>query len=102
METCLNTGSAEEILNCIENILNSIGQGDCLACICDVIPQMCQKNETMDGQLISNAIENISAHIKVKSEVKLDDVSEIDPEMSCNFFSCAGSILGKLVICYCY
>ena len=41
------TGSAEEVLDCMINILNCTGLGDCNACICDVIPQFNQKVESM-------------------------------------------------------
>ena len=30
--------TAEEVLDCVKNIPNSIGQGECKTCICDVIP----------------------------------------------------------------
>ena len=43
-EEAPDTGTPEEVLTCVENILNSIGQGDCLACICVVIPALCQGN----------------------------------------------------------
>ena len=79
METCLNTGTAEEVLTCVENILNSVGQGDCLACICDVIPALCQANNIIIPETRSQLEEE-----------------ENDSQTSCNFLACAGSILGEL------
>ena len=43
VETCIHTGTAEEVIDGVKNILESIGQGDCKACICDIIPQFCQE-----------------------------------------------------------
>jgi len=43
VETCLDTGSAEEVIECVRNILESIGQGECKDCICDIIPHLCQE-----------------------------------------------------------
>ena len=82
METCLNTGTAEEVLTCVENILNSVGQGDCLACICDVIPALCQANNILIPQ--------------TRSDKEDKDQEEKDSQTSCNFLACAGSILGEL------
>ena len=62
MKTCLETSSGEEVLDCIKNILNSMGQGDCGACICDVFPQACQEKEEM------------------KESLRISDIKEKDPE----------------------
>ena len=88
----MHKGSAEEVLNCVEDILNSNGQADCKACICDVFPQICQKNETTQTE-----IQRIS-DIK-EAKVEVDNVGEErDPQKSCNFLTCTGSILGEFDI----
>ena len=66
----------------MENILNSVGQGDCLACICDVIPALCQGNNIIIPQ--------------TRSELEDKDQEEKDSQTSCNFLACAGSIIGEL------
>ena len=78
-------------MSCVEKILNSAGQGDCKACICEVIPQLCQKNETVptEGQRISGM-----KKVEVRSKVELDDGAEA----SCNFLTCTGPILGEFEI----
>ena len=56
VKTCLHTGSAEEVLDCVKNILDSIGQGDCKECICDIIPSFCKVwNINLDLSLIPPA-----------------------------------------------
>ena len=54
-ETCLSTGSAEEVIDCVKNILESIGQGDCKACICHIIPQFCHDKEKERVSLVKMA-----------------------------------------------
>ena len=65
----------------MENILNSVGQGDCLACICDVIPALCQGNNIIP---------------ETRSEVEDKDQEEKDSQKSCPALACAGYILGEL------
>merc|ERR1712037_104577 len=78
VETCIHTGSAEEVIDCIKNILESTGQGDCKACICNVVPQFCND-------------------MKIEStEAKSLEGSEAE---GCNFLTCAGSILGAVETC---
>ena len=91
METCLNTGTPEEVLTCVENILNSVGQGDCLACICDVIPALCQGNNIIVTE----------DKVETRHEDEDKDEEEKDPQTTCNssnFLNCAGSIGGELDI----
>ena len=47
VETCIHTGSAEEVIDCIKNILESTGKGDCKACICTVVPQFCNDHSML-------------------------------------------------------
>merc|ERR1719312_257252 len=37
------TPAAEEVIECVRNILDSIGHGECKDCICDIIPHLCQE-----------------------------------------------------------
>ena len=102
VETCLHKGgSSEEVLNCIEDILNSNSQGDCKACICDVLPQICQKNQTMQTEIqqISDIKE---AKVEIRSEVEVDNSGNepAQPRLGCNFISCSGSILGEFSTLY--
>merc|ERR1712198_588466 len=62
VKTCLDTSSAEEVLDCVKNILNSVGQGDCGACICDVLPKICQEKE------------------KIKESLRISDIKEKDQQ----------------------
>ena len=73
------------MIDCVKNILESIGQGDCKACICDVIPQFCQEKENEPAEARSLKI----------SVAEDNSETEKDPELSCNFFTCTGAILGK-------
>merc|ERR1711973_468216 len=45
VETCQGTGSAEEVTGRVKNILDSVGQGDCKACICHTVPHFCQEEK---------------------------------------------------------
>ena len=47
------------MIDCVKNILESIGQGDCKACICDIIPQFCQEErlEETTGTGQENAVD---------------------------------------------
>ena len=68
MKTCLDTGSAEEVVDCIKNILNSMGEGDCGTCVCDVIPHVCQeKEEVMLMERISD-IKEKDPEFEIRSE----------------------------------
>ena len=68
MKTCLETSSGEEVLDCIKNILNSMGQGDCGACICDVFPQAClEKEEIPEGLRISD-IKEKDTEVEIRSD----------------------------------
>ena len=86
METCLDTGSAEEVIECVRNILDSIGQGECKDCICDIIPHLCQEKMIVPAkyQKISHSQENTEA--------------ETDSQLSCNFLTCTSSILGEFLL----
>ena len=86
METCLDTGSAEEVIECVRNILDSIGQGECKGCICDIIPHLCQEKMIVPAkyQKISHSQENTEA--------------ETDSQLSCNFLACTSSILGEFLL----
>ena len=55
VETCLKTGSAEEVIDCVKNILESIGKGDCKACICHIIPHFCHDKEKERASLVKMA-----------------------------------------------
>ena len=57
------------MLTCVENILNNIGQGDCLTCICDVY--------------------------YARKITKDEEKEEKSHETSCNFLACGGSVLGE-------
>ena len=37
------------MIDCVKNILESIGEGDCKACICDIIPQFCQEKKIVSA-----------------------------------------------------
>ena len=88
VETCIHTGTAEEVIDCVKNILESIGQGDCKACICDIIPQFCQEKKTVPTEPKS----------KKRSEAEAISETEKEPQLSCNFLTCPAAILGKLSI----
>ena len=85
VETCLHTGSAEEVIDCVKNILESIGKGDCKDCICDIIPQFCQ--------------EKMIEPTETKSLERFEAEAEEDSQLSCNFFTCSGAILGAVETC---
>ena len=76
METCLDTGSADEVMECVRNILDSVGKGECKDCVCDLIPQFCQKKKMVPHNQGNNEVQN-------------------DSQLSCNFLACTSSILGK-------
>ena len=68
MKTCLETSSGEDVLDCIKNILNSMGQGDCGACICDVFPQAClEKEEIPEGLRVSD-IKEKDPEVEIRSD----------------------------------
>ena len=88
VETCIHTGTAEDVIGCVINILQSSGQGECKACICDIIPQFCQEKKIVPTEAKS---EN-------KSGAKDIFETEKEPQLSCNFLTCPAAILGKLSI----
>ena len=68
MKTCLDTGSAEEVVDCIKNILNSMGEGDCGACVCDVIPAFCQEKEEIKESLRKSDTKEKDPEVEVRSD----------------------------------
>ena len=38
------------MIDCVKNILESNGQGDCKACICHIIPMFCHDKETVSAE----------------------------------------------------
>ena len=68
MKTCLETSSGEDVLDCIKNILNSMGQGDCGACICDVFPQACQEKEEIPEGLRISDIKEKDTEVEIRSD----------------------------------
>ena len=51
VEACESViGSSEEMIDCVKNILESNGQGDCKACICHIIPMFCHDKETVSTE----------------------------------------------------
>ena len=83
VETCIHTGSAEEVLECVKNILDSLGQGDCKTCICDIIPGFCQGKNVEPVKTEPRKISDVESKLK-------------DLHLRCNFLTCTGSILGKI------
>ena len=86
VETCIHTGSAEEVLECVKNILDSLGQGDCKTCICDIIPGFCQGKNVEPVKTEPRKISDVESKLK----------AEKDLHLRCNFLTCTGSILGKI------
>jgi len=76
VETCLDNGSADEVMECVRNTIDSVGKGECKDCICDIIPQFCQEKMMVP-------------HNEVKN----------DSQLSCNFLACTSSILGAVSTC---
>ena len=95
VETCLHTGSAEEVIECVNNILDNIGQGDCRAFICHIIPQFSQEKKMVAAEEKSHWKEMVQP-AKAKSQKRSDSEAEKDPQLSCNFLTCAGSILSEI------
>ena len=79
VETCLDIGTAEEVMDCVRNILDSVGKGECKDCICDIIPNLCQEKMMVPHNQGNTEVEN-------------------DSQLSCNFLACTSSILGKFVL----
>ena len=54
----------------MKNILESIGQGDCKACICNIIPQFCQEKNILPTK-------NLAKRTKL---IKLSKSKQCDPD----------------------
>ena len=73
----------------MENVLNSVGQGDCLACICDVIPALCQGDNIL--------IPETRSEVEDKDQEEKDSQKSCPAQLSCSFLTCTSSILGKFL-----
>ena len=61
-------------MDCIKNILNSMGEGDCATCVCDIFPQVCQeKKEITENLRISDNKEK-----DTEVEIRSDEGEEIE------------------------
>merc|ERR1712198_657208 len=88
VKTCLNTGSAEEVLDCVKNILDSIGQGDCGACICDVFPKICQEKEEMKKSLRISDIKEKDTEAEIRSDEGEEECYYCSPYVHSAFQTC--------------
>merc|ERR1712198_669912 len=96
VKTCLETSSGEEVLDCVKNILNSMGQGDCGACICDVFPKICQEKEEMRESLRKSDIKE-----KDQQPMSLNEPL-LQPRLGCGLpeiLACSGDILDAVKTC---
>ena len=77
-------------MDCVKNILDSMGQGDCGACICDVFPKICQEKEEM----------MLTGSLRKEKDQQPMSLNEplLQPRLGCGFpeiLSCSGDILGE-------
>ena len=79
-------------MDCIKNILNSMGEGDCATCVCDVIPHVCQeKKELTEGLRISDIKEK-----DPEVEIRSDEGEERNPQkIDCLSNHCDDYIFGE-------
>ena len=47
-------------MECVKNILDSVGQGECKDCICDIIPHLCQEKMMEPHNQGNTQVENDS------------------------------------------
>jgi hypothetical protein len=72
VEACESViGSSEELIDCVKNILESNGQGDCKACICHIIPMFCHDKETVSTETKSQ--KNLAQRTELVKHAKSDD-----------------------------
>ena len=82
-------------MDCVKNILDSMGQGDCGACICDVFPKICQEKEEIPEGLRISDIKEKDPEVEIRS----DGGEEKDHlKIECYSNSCDDYIFGEFYI----